>query len=77
MTTFNDKLFMNVLNPISKGYAYVTPEPIRIGISNFFENIMFPVRFTNNLLQFKFSTFILNKILYKLVFYMLLIVFKD
>ena len=55
MTTFNDKVFMNVLNPISKGYAYVTPEPIRIGINNFFENIMFPVRFTNNLLQLKFQ----------------------
>ncbi len=55
MTTFNDKLFINVLNPISKGYAYVTPEPIRIGINNFFENIMFPVRFTNNLLQLKFQ----------------------
>ena len=55
MTTFNDKLFMNILNPISKGYAYVTPEPIRIGISNFFENIMFPVRFSNNLLQLKFQ----------------------
>lgn len=55
MTTFNDKLFMNVLNPISKGYAYVTPESIRIGINNFFENIMFPVRFTNNLLQLKFQ----------------------
>ena len=55
MTTFNDKLFMNILNPISKGYAYVTPEPIRIGVSNFFENIIFPVRFSNNLLQLKFQ----------------------
>ncbi|PUE66527.1 MlaA family lipoprotein [Arcobacter caeni] len=55
MTTFNDKTFIYVLNPISKGYAYVTPEPIRIGINNFFENIMFPVRLTNNLLQLKFQ----------------------
>lgn len=55
MTTFNDKVFMNVINPISRGYAYVTPEPIRIGINNFFENIMFPVRFSNNLLQLKFK----------------------
>jgi len=55
MTTFNDKVFMNVINPISRGYAYVTPEPIRIGINNFFENIMFPVRFSNNLLQVKFQ----------------------
>jgi phospholipid-binding lipoprotein MlaA len=55
MTTFNDKAFLYVLNPISKSYAYVTPEPIRIGINNFFDNIMFPVRFTNNLLQLKFQ----------------------
>lgn len=55
MTTFNDKVFMNILNPVAKGYAYVTPETIRIGINNFFENIMFPVRFSNNLLQLKFK----------------------
>ena len=55
MTSFNDQFFMNVLNPISKGYAYITPETMRIGISNFFENIMFPVRFSNNLLQLKFK----------------------
>lgn len=55
MTTFNDKVFMNVLNPVAEGYAYVTPETIRIGINNFFENILFPVRFSNNLLQLKFK----------------------
>lgn len=55
MTTVNDKLFLNVINPISEGYAYITPETIRIGINNFFENIMFPVRFSNNLLQLKFK----------------------
>ena len=55
MTTFNDKVFINILNPISKGYAYIIHEDIRIGIDNFFENIMFPVRFTNNLLQLKFQ----------------------
>ena len=55
MTTFNDKVFINILNPISKGYAYIIHENIRIGIDNFFENIMFPVRFTNNLLQLKFQ----------------------
>lgn len=55
MTTFNDKVFINILNPISKGYAYIIHEDIRIGIDNFFENIIFPVRFTNNLLQLKFQ----------------------
>ncbi len=55
MTTFNDKVFINVLNPIAESYAYVTPETVRIGINNFFQNIMFPVRFSNNLLQLKFK----------------------
>ncbi len=55
MTTFNDKTFIYLVNPIAEGYAYVTPEPIRIGINNFFDNIMFPVRFSNNLLQLKFK----------------------
>lgn len=55
MTTFNDQVFTNVLSPVSKGYAYVTPKTMRIGIDNFFDNIMFPVRFSNNLLQLKFK----------------------
>ena len=55
MTTFNDKVFLNIVVPVSKGYAYVVPETARTGIDNFFNNIMFPVRFTNNLLQLKFK----------------------
>jgi len=53
MTTFNDKLFTYLLNPVSKGYAYVTPEIMRTGISNAFHNIKFPIRLVNNLLQGK------------------------
>ncbi len=55
MTSFNDKVFINILNPASQGYAFIVHENIRIGIDNFFENIMFPVRFSNNLLQLKFN----------------------
>ena len=55
MTSFNDKVFINILNPTSEGYANIVHENIRIGIDNFFENIMFPVRFSNNLLQLKFK----------------------
>ena len=55
MTNFNDKFYLNVLNPVSKSYAFVVPETARIGIDNFFNNLMFPVRFTNNLLQLKFQ----------------------
>ncbi len=55
MTTFNDKVYLNVLNPVAKGYAYVVPQTARLGIDNFLDNLMFPVRFTNNLLQLKFQ----------------------
>lgn len=55
MTSFNDKVFTYALDPISKGYAYVSPEPIRESLANFIHNIQFPIRFVNNLLQGKFQ----------------------
>mgnify|MGYP000896897280 FL=1 len=54
MTSFNDKVYLNVLIPISKSYANNVNENARIGIDNFFNNLMFPIRFTNNILQLKF-----------------------
>jgi len=54
MTSFNDYFIMNLFNPVIKGYAKVVPETGREAISNFFENITFPIRFVNNVLQFKF-----------------------
>lgn len=55
MTSFNDGFYTHVLSPVSKSYAYAVPEVARTGINNFFTNLMFPVRFVNNLLQFKFE----------------------
>jgi len=55
MTSFNDSMITYALNPVSEAYGYVIPEPIRIGISNAFHNIRFPIRFANNLLQGKFQ----------------------
>ncbi|WP_373031348.1 VacJ family lipoprotein [Sulfurovum sp.] len=55
MTSFNDTFFTYLLNPVAEGYAYIIPEPLRIGISNAFHNIQFPIRFANNLLQGKFQ----------------------
>lgn len=55
MTSFNDFLFTSFLDPSAKTYASVVPESTRKGISNFFENITFPIRFVNNILQFKFD----------------------
>ena len=54
MTTFNDYFYTNILDPVARGYANVIPEDGRVAISNFFENITFPIRFVNNILQFKF-----------------------
>ncbi|MCP3875855.1 MAG: VacJ family lipoprotein [Desulfobacteraceae bacterium] len=47
MYTFNDFLVM----PIAKGYQFIVPDVVRTGIDNFFHNLLFPVRFVNNLLQ--------------------------
>jgi len=55
MTSFNDTVITYALNPIAEAYGYVIPEPLRIGVSNFIENIQFPVRFVNNILQGKFQ----------------------
>ena len=53
MTTFNDAFYTHVLFPVARGYRYVVPEDGRVAIDNFFDNLMFPLRFVNNLLQLK------------------------
>jgi phospholipid-binding lipoprotein MlaA len=53
MTAFNDKAIRYVLIPTAEGYRTVVPHEARISINNFFDNLIFPVRFTNNLLQGK------------------------
>ena len=55
MTHANDFIYVNMLTPVAKGYAYVVPKTARTMVSNFFDNLLFPVRFVNNLLQFKFQ----------------------
>ena len=55
MTTFNDAFYTHVLFPVARGYRYVIPEDGRVAIGNFFDNLMFPLRFVNNLLQMKFK----------------------
>ena len=55
MTTFNDTIFVYALNPLSKAYNASTPDIMRESISNFMHNLLFPIRFTNNLLQGKFQ----------------------
>ncbi len=55
MTSFNDIIYMNVLIPVSTGYSKVLPQEARKSISNVCSNLLFPVRFVNNVLQFKFA----------------------
>lgn len=50
---FNDKLMVFILKPVAKGYRVVTPKPVRTGMSNFFQNLLFPIRFVNCILQGK------------------------
>lgn len=55
MTVFNDKTYRYVLSPVSKTYKGIVNKHIRHGIDNFFYNLLFPIRFVNNLLQLKFK----------------------
>jgi phospholipid-binding lipoprotein MlaA len=67
MFHFNDKLYFWVLKPLSKGYTTITPEIFRVGVRNFFYNLMMPIRFVNCILQGKgnaaaneFTRFVIN-----------------
>lgn len=51
----NDKLITWILKPISTGYGAIVPQPMRRGVRNFFDNLGFPIRFVNCLLQAKFK----------------------
>jgi len=52
---FNDKLYYWALKPVARGYKAVVPEPARIGVRNFFNNLRFPARFLSCLLQADFK----------------------
>lgn len=54
MFTFNDKLYLWVLDPVATGYSKVLPADIRVCIGNFFYNVGEPVRSVNFLLQGRF-----------------------
>lgn len=53
MFTVNDKLYFWVLKPAAIGFRTVVPTPARVGMKNFFYNLLMPVRLVNCLLQGK------------------------
>lgn len=55
MTSFNDVTYQYVFNPVAKTYGEVVHVEIRKSVGNFFHNLLFPIRFVNNLLQLKFQ----------------------
>jgi len=55
MTNFNDVVYTYALIPAANVYKKTIHEEVQISISNFFTNLMFPIRFVNNILQLKFQ----------------------
>jgi phospholipid-binding lipoprotein MlaA len=55
MFEFNRRLDRYVLKPVAKAYNFVVPDQLQIMISNGFDNIAFPPRFVNSVLQGKFK----------------------
>ena len=50
---FNYRFDQWVYLPIMKGYVFITPKPVRSGVSNFFSNLGEILTLVNSLLQFK------------------------
>jgi phospholipid-binding lipoprotein MlaA len=50
---FNRQVDRFVLKPVAKGYNFVMPDLVQVGISNIFSNIQFAPRFLNNVFQGK------------------------
>ncbi|MEO1889183.1 MAG: VacJ family lipoprotein [Cycloclasticus sp.] len=53
--SFNETADEYVLEPVAKGYQYVTPAAIDNSITNFFSNLDDVVVFVNDILQLKFN----------------------
>jgi phospholipid-binding lipoprotein MlaA len=50
---FNDGLDRAIAKPVAKAYVKVTPQPVRHGVSNFFNNLETPTVMVNDALQGK------------------------
>jgi phospholipid-binding lipoprotein MlaA len=54
---FNDKVDRAIFRPIAHTYVRITPQFMQTGVSNFFDNIRYPVVMVNDLLQGEFKGF--------------------
>ena len=51
MHRFNMAVDRTVARPLANAYVAVTPQPVRLGVTNFFDNLRSPVTMVNQLLQ--------------------------
>ncbi len=54
LTNFNDAVLLGVVEPISRGYRVIVPEPVRQAVTRFGKNLLYPRRVLANLFQGKF-----------------------
>jgi phospholipid-binding lipoprotein MlaA len=48
---FNDQLDIYVLEPVARVWDHAWPDPVQRGLSNFFDNLRFPLVLVNDILQ--------------------------
>jgi phospholipid-binding lipoprotein MlaA len=51
----NETIYDNVLEPVAEGYRDAIHEDLRVGVKNFFSNIMAPVKLVSSLIQLDFE----------------------
>ena len=51
----NHQLYNFVLRPAVKVYTTVLPKPVRTAVKNVYDNVEYPIRFTNRVLQLDFK----------------------
>jgi phospholipid-binding lipoprotein MlaA len=58
-TTFKVNMAIDhaVARPVARTYEKITPRVVRTGVSNFLDNLFYPVTMANDLLQLKFKPF--------------------
>jgi len=58
-TTFKVNMALDhaIARPVARGYQKVVPGPVRTSVSNFMDNLFYPVTMANDLLQLKFKGF--------------------
>ncbi len=55
---FNNAFDRTIYRPVAVGYRKATPRFMQIGVSNFFDNLAYPIVVVNDLLQAQFKPFL-------------------